>query len=285
MPPKKFFTRTKIEFFIFFIITLFIATRGYVSYASYQSFAINKEAEFEASLNHHDIVVVKSATTTIPILLYHKIGQAKAPSIHGNKVTPKYSVDTDVFDAQMKFIKDSGYTTLTTQELINDEQNHNLPAKPLVITFDDGWKSQYENALPILNKYNMHATFYIYTGVIGSPLYMSWDDLHSLLNQNMEIGDHTKTHSRLSKINADRLDEEISKSKNVLENNLHVTISDFAFPYGDYNKSVLDVVKKSGYVSARTSNQSIYNDFHDLYQLNSLYAPNSLKRLEEKLGK
>lgn len=285
--PKKFFTRTKLEFSIFFIV-LVVASRVYISYAgytSYGSFMDNTQLELEASLKHKDVVVVKSATTTIPILLYHKIGNSKVIPTRENKLSLKYSVDADTFDAQMKFLKDEGYTTLTTKELIEDEQSHNLPVKPIVITFDDGWKNQYENALPVLLKYNMHATFYIYTGVIGSSLYMSWDDLHNLVNLNMEIGDHTKSHVRLTKINPNNLDEEIVKSKSILEKNLHVTVSDFAFPYGDYNKKIIEVVKNAGYISARTSNQSIYNDFHDLYQLNSLYAPNNLATLEKKLKK
>jgi peptidoglycan/xylan/chitin deacetylase (PgdA/CDA1 family) len=183
----------------------------------------------------------------------------------------------------MQFIEKEGYTPLTIQELITDEETGILPEKPIAITFDDGWRDQYNNALPILIKYKIPATFYIYTGVIGSPAYMTWDDLQALVNLDMEIGGHTKSHPRLTKINPDKLDEEIVQSKHVLEKNLHVQVSNFAYPYGVYNDAIIKVVKGAGYISARTSNHSIYNDFKDLYQLNVLYAPRDLKTLEAML--
>ena len=194
-------------------------------------------------------------------------------------------MQADVFELQMKYILDQGYTPLTIQELTKDEQSSTLPRKPIAITFDDGWRSQYENGLPILTKYHIPSTFYIYTGVIGSPLYMTWDDLHALVDSGMEIGDHTKSHPRLTKVVSSRLDEELVQSKHVLERNLHITVSDFAYPYGNYNASIIEAVKNAGYVSARTSNKGLYNDFKDLYQLNVLYAPSDLQTLKDILSK
>jgi peptidoglycan/xylan/chitin deacetylase (PgdA/CDA1 family) len=280
---KRFFSRTMIEFLVAFITISFIAVHGYVNH---EDFIDNEKLEVETSMSNTLTSIPKTSTTTIPILVYHKISKPTIFLQQGNtKNTGKFNVQSDVFEAQIKYVIDQGYTLLTMQELIKDEQSNTLPQKPISITFDDGWRGQYENALPILTKYHIRATFYIYTGVIGSLAYMTWDDLHALVNLNMEIGDHSKSHPRLTKIDPSKLDEELVQSKHTLERNLHVSITDFAYPYGNYNSKIIEAVKNSGYISARTSNKGIYNDFKDLYQLNVLYAPKDLQTLKDMLDK
>ena len=279
---KGFFTRTKIEFLVSFIVVSLIASHGYTKY---EDFIDNEKLEIETSISNKVAPISKSSTTTIPILVYHKIGQPLSLQITNNHKSGKFNIQVGVFDSQMQFIQNQKYTPLTIQELVKAEQNNTLPLKPIVITFDDGWRSQYENALPILIKYKIPATFYIYTGVIGSSAYMTWDDLHALVNSNMEIGGHTKSHQRLTKIDPSRLEDEILGSKQVLERNLHIPVLDFAYPYGNYNESVIVAVKGAGYISARTSNKGIYNDFKDLYKLNVLYAPSDLQTLKDMLAK
>lgn len=280
--PPKFFTRTKTELFVAFIVIGLLASRGY---ASHEDFIDNEKLEVETSMSNEMTPIIRSATTTIPILVYHKISKPDLLPVKGTKPSRKFSVQADIFETQIEYIVDQGYTPLTMQDLIKDEQSNTLPQKPIAITFDDGWRSQYENALPILTKYHIPATFYIYTGVIGSPVYMTWDNLHDLINLGMEIGDHTKSHPRLTKLDPSKLDEELLQSKKILERNLHVPVTDFAYPYGDYNSTIIDAVKNAGYVSARTSKKGIYNDFKDLYQLNTIYAPNNLQTLKDLLRK
>jgi peptidoglycan/xylan/chitin deacetylase (PgdA/CDA1 family) len=279
------FTRTRVHFLIAFVC---VSVLTFYGYTHHEDFVDTEKLEIEtpATTTIQEIPVVHSGTTTIPILVYHKISTpGLLPQSKKNKARDRFSVQNVVFESQMQFIENEGYTPLTIQELINDEMSGNLPLKPIAVTFDDGWRSQYNNALPVLTKYKIPATFYIYTGVIGSPAYMTWDDLHTLVDLKMEIGGHTKTHPRLTKINPSKLDEELVQSKQVLEKNLHVHVSDFAYPYGNYNDAIIKAVKEAGYTSARTSNKGTYNDFKDLYQLNVLYAPSDLKTLQNMLHK
>lgn len=255
-----------------------ISAHGYLRYED------SIDTELETEQTRSDVRVIKSSTTTIPILVYHKISDNFLPLPEGRQPLRRFSVEKDVFEAQMQYIKKEGYTPLTVRDLIKDEQRGILPNKPIAITFDDGWRSQYKNALPILTQEKIPGTFYIYTGVIGSPAYMTWEDLHYLISLNMEIGDHTRSHPRLTKIAPSKLDEELLQSKAVLERNLHVPVTDFAYPYGAYNDSIIEALKKDGYSSGRTSNKSIYNDFKDPYRLNVLYAPSDLKTLENLLN-
>ncbi len=280
---NKLLTRTRIEFFFAFVTVILLASHGY---ASHEDFVDNKKLKLETIVSNKITPIAKSATTTIPILLYHKIGNPDLlPIANRHKPTKKFTVREDTFETQIKFIVDQGYTPITVEELIKEREANTLPPKPIVITFDDGWRSQYENALPVLIKYHIPATFYIYTGVIGSPLYMTWEDLHVLVASGMEIGDHTKSHPRLTKIDPSNLDEELVQSKKILERNLHVSVTDFAYPYGDYNSKISEAVKNAGYLSARTSKKGIYNDFKDLYQLNTIYVPNDLQTLKDLLQK
>lgn len=106
-------------------------------------------------------------------------------------------------------------------------------------------------------------------------------DLHTLVNNGTEIGDHTKNHTQLTKISPSKLNEELVQSKQTLERNLHVSVTDFAYPYGDHDSKIIEAVKNAGYVSARTSNKGIYSDFKDLYQLNTIYVPNDLQTLKD----
>lgn len=224
-----------------------------------------------------------TGTTTIPILLYHKIDHRNLLLLNENKQMLKFSVQADVFDAQMKYIVDQNYTVLTLEQLIKAKNNNTMPEKPLVITLDDGWRSQYADALPILLKYNLPATFYIYTEVIDAPLYMTWGNLQSLVEKHMEIADHTMRHPRLTKVAANTLYEELVQSRYSLEKTLHITVSDFAYPYGDYNARILQAVKDAGYTSARTTHQSKHNDFKNMYQLNTINVENDIESFKRML--
>ncbi len=223
------------------------------------------------------------STITVPILVYHKILTIDPDAAQKHTSLRKFNVDPEIFREQLSYVVENGYTVLTMHDLLEKVKEGAIPPKPLVITIDDGWRSQYENALPVLVFYNIPATFYIYTGVVGSPAYMTWDELKDLVAHGMEIGGHTKTHPRLTKVPLLRLHSELSESKTVLENKLGVNITDFAYPYGDYNDLVIKAVKQAGYLSARTSKQGMPNDFKDLYQLKVIYAPNTLERFQRML--
>jgi peptidoglycan/xylan/chitin deacetylase (PgdA/CDA1 family) len=125
--------------------------------------------------------------------------------------------------------------------------------KVAIITFDDGWKSQYENAKPILDKYNFKATFYVICDQVGKGGRLGWQEIKQLQNEGHEIGSHSMSHVNLDEISSDEQDYEIVESKNCLENNGIVAHS-FSYPFnsGDDDKHVLDEVSKH-YNSARTA--------------------------------
>jgi peptidoglycan/xylan/chitin deacetylase (PgdA/CDA1 family) len=131
------------------------------------------------------------------------------------------------------------------------------------VTFDDGWASQYQNALPILNKYGIKATFYIISGEMNdTPDYMSTAQIQNLYSQGMEIGSHTITHTDLTGVSQSKLIQEMSQSQIALQNAIGAPVVNFAYPYGAYNANTVSAGQQY-YQSQRTVNQG-YNSKDNL---------------------
>jgi peptidoglycan/xylan/chitin deacetylase (PgdA/CDA1 family) len=221
------------------------------------------------------------ATSTVaigvPILVYHIV----RPSYPTDDQAVKGLAQTpEVFEAEMKYLAESGYHVIPFSALEDHiSKNTLLPAKPIVISFDDGWGDQFKYAFPILEKYHYTATFFVFTNPIGTRGFMTWDDLRALRDAGMTIGSHTRSHPFLLKITDPViLWNEIDGSKKTLEKNLGITVNEFAYPFGRYNATTTAIVKKAGYRSARgdyvrkDSTQSI----DKLFELSALNAPTSI---------
>ena len=164
-------------------------------------------------------------------------------------------------------------------------KNTPLPPKPVVITFDDGWQSQYTNAFPLLQKYGDTATFFIYTNAIGQKHFLTWQQVKNLDAAGMTIGSHTESHPYLLKITAkQRLTEEIAGSKQIIESQLGKKINFFAYPFGHYNKTIIDAVKEAGYKAARSFYRGVYNTKDDLFTLKVIKASNNFNEFVKDLN-
>lgn len=151
-------------------------------------------------------------------------------------------VKTADFDAQMKFLSDNGYTTLFLSE-IADAPKYD---KPIVITFDDGYNDVYNNAFPILKKYNLKADFYIITDWVGGSVYVTTDMIKEMsLSGLIEIGSHTLNHSSLGSLSEINQDNELKQSKDKLEKLLNKEISTIAYPKGSYNSTTIRLAKNT----------------------------------------
>jgi len=188
-----------------------------------------------------------------PILVYHSI-------LPKNKLvlivsTNDYAFEDTMFENQMKYLHDNGFSSMTFSEINNNlNYKHSMPAKPVVITFDDGTDDNYLIALPILQKYNLKAIYFIVTDLVGKKGYLNWDQIIELPNRGMEIQSHTHTHGNLSELSEDEIERELSLSKKTLEEKLNNKINVLALPYGrGDNKTVKEIARASGYQFACTS--------------------------------
>jgi peptidoglycan/xylan/chitin deacetylase (PgdA/CDA1 family) len=177
-----------------------------------------------------------------PILLYHHISDAG----NGNR----YYVTPDVFRAQLQALRDWGYTSITTSQMVNVLINGGeLPARPVVLTFDDGNVDIYENAFPIMQEMGFVGTFYIVANRLQSHYFVNTDQLSEMINAGWEIGDHGMSHIDLT-LDHFTVGYEVASSRSVLEDALGVKINTFAYPYGKTDEFVSNKVSEYGYQAA-----------------------------------
>lgn len=184
----------------------------------------------------------------VPILMYHHI-RPLYPQLNAKE--RYYSVTPEAFEAQMIGLVRAGYTSITPDELLAALQQgtSTLPAKPVLITFDDGFKDQYRNAFPVLKRLGLKSTFFIVTQAHGQQGGALTQDMIKELDETglVTIGSHTRNHAFLTRISKQKRIEEIVRSKQDLEQLLGHPVTSFAYPYGAISPAILDEVKQAGY--------------------------------------
>jgi peptidoglycan/xylan/chitin deacetylase (PgdA/CDA1 family) len=200
----------------------------------------------------------------IPILCYHNLNPTKPGSMN---LTPQK------FEAQVKWLKDNGFTIIPLKDAVEYLQGSraSLPPKSVVISADDGWKSIYTYMYPIVRKYNIPVTLFIYPETISNGKHaLTWDELKELQHSGFfDIQGHTYSHQNfklekkhLSPSNYEKfVINELAHSKKILEDKLQIKITLLAWPFGIYNSYLEQQAKAAGYtmafsIDARTANKS-----------------------------
>lgn len=189
----------------------------------------------------------------IPILCYHNFNPTKPGSMN---LTPAR------FEEQMKWLKANGFTPISLKEAVEYLQGTRttLPPKPFVVTADDGWQSQYIYLVPLAKKYNIPVTFFIYPETISNGKNaMTWEELKELQsNALFDIQSHTYWHpnfkqekKKLSPTNYEKfVNDQLTKSKQVLEEKMGTKITLLAWPFGIYDPYLEQAAAKAGYTMA-----------------------------------
>lgn len=191
-----------------------------------------------------DDVLTAPKNISIPVVYYHAV-----------KTVPKNQLcmPPEQLEEQMKYLYDNQFQSVSLNELYDFFYgNGTLPDKPIVITFDDGYKDNYTNALPILRKYRFAATVFVTVGQDGSD-FLTREEMKELLEAGWEIESHTMTHPELSKLDQAKLKWELQKSKEVLESDLGQEVKFLAYPYGKFNEAVIKAAQEAGYIMAFTT--------------------------------
>jgi len=186
----------------------------------------------------------------IPILMYHHINDLPG---NASELEQTWTVAPKNFEAQMSWLVQNGFHAITMAQLVAHLRDHQpLPAKPIVISFDDGWAEQYAIAFPILRQHGLIGTFFVYTNPIDRSLYLSWAQLQEMTLAGMDIQAHSLSHPHLRVLPADTAYKEIAESKAILEKRLGKPVLAFNYPFGEYNPAVIEMVRRAGYQSAVT---------------------------------
>lgn len=192
----------------------------------------------------------KRQDQAIPILLYHDF----TPNLPDNDIDNFNYINTpNSFEENIKTLLENNYTFMSFKDL-NDAYNNKikLPEKPILITLDDGYYSNYEYIYPILKKYNVKASIFIVTDYIGKTInekkYLTWKQCKDMQDSNLvEIHSHSKKHVFYDKVSLKELKNDVKESYKTIEKNLgKQDLKVFAYPYGAYTKESVLMLKLNG---------------------------------------
>src|SRR5437868_8930212 len=202
-------------------------------------------------------------TAQVIVYGYHRfVNQVRRPN---TEITPQ------MFEQQMQELKNRGISVIGMQDFLAWKRGEkNIPPRCAIVTFDDGWKSQYDVAWPIMKKFGYPFTLFLYTegirgGHFGGGEAVTWEQLAEMRDAGVDIQAHSETHQDLrkpyDKVAKKKLSppeyeqwlqNEVGRCKETLEQRLGVKVNCFAVPYGFYNQHVKDVAKGLGYEAVFT---------------------------------
>ncbi len=182
----------------------------------------------------------------VPVLMYHYV-RPVTPTM--DAASRWLSVSPEHFKAQMDEIMRLGYHTITPDDLADAVNGtRKLPTKPVLLTFDDGYRDQYTDAFPILKEDHLKATFFIVSAYHVNPTNLTNDMIREVdASGFITIAAHTKHHVGLVDLKPDKRKDEIFGSKKELEDVLGHPVTAFAYPYGNFNDEVKALVRDAGF--------------------------------------
>nr|WP_307775266.1 polysaccharide deacetylase family protein [uncultured Cetobacterium sp.] len=261
---------------------------------------VSKEFSIEKIVSEIEKVyqreIVKKRKYEMPVLMYHRVIKDESEKgVHGTYVTIKQ------FDDQMKYLKSKGFQTVTFKDMLNNgyKKRFDKDKKWIMLTFDDGYKDNYENAFPILKKYGFKGIIYILDGIA----YNKWDsenkdnpekefelmtkeELLELQSSGIEFGGHTSSHPKLAELSIEKARKEIFESKAKIENILGRKLLSFAYPYGSLNEDVKKLAEDSGYpfaVATDSGGIAFSDDFFEIRRI-GIFPTNNLFNFKRKVS-
>jgi peptidoglycan/xylan/chitin deacetylase (PgdA/CDA1 family) len=209
--------------------------------------------------------------TGISILMYHQVGDFPAMERHRSTYCHYRR-----FAAQMAYLHRFGYHVISLDEALRALRGETaMPARAVVLTFDDGYENFYEYAFPVLRRYGFPSTVYLIAGLIGrnsewfaadgrdTPPLMNAERIRQLAGEGVTFGSHGVSHVKLAQVEPDTARTEIERSKRELEALLGREVRHFCYPYGSYNAAVVELARSARYASAVTCDRAAARPQHD----------------------
>lgn len=227
---------------------------------------INKKALFIAvmsvTLAAAAFIIFLNSIYRLPILMYHSIDYTQDKK---NKMV----VSPEVFEAQMKFLRDRHYNVIPLEKAVGYiSQKKRPPAKTLAITIDDGYEDNFKYAYPIFKKYNIPATIFVITGLVGKEGFMDWGQIKELDGSGLvDIESHTKSHKMLTYLDDAAVEEELFDAKRTLEKILGKEVRFLCYPMGRYDERVKAAAKRLGYKAAFATKATRLRPNYDVFEI------------------
>lgn len=200
----------------------------------------------------------------IPVLNYHQIND-----VDENVLT----VSTPEFEAQMQYLKENGYTSISPYDYMDYLKNGTpLPEKPIILTFDDGYKDNAVNALPILKKYGMKGTIFVVTDYLDRfDNYLSWADARALERDGtLIVESHTMSHADLSKLSEEEIRHEFIGSRLAIYDKLEKWCAFIVYPGGVVDDRIPRLAQEAGFYAGFTVNFGLTNPEENIYLIDRI---------------
>jgi peptidoglycan/xylan/chitin deacetylase (PgdA/CDA1 family) len=201
------------------------------------------------------------AEAAVPILMYHYVGDAPP---NADRLRRELTVDAAALDAQLAWLRDNGYTTISLDHLFDFlTGGAPLPPKPIVLTFDDGYLDAYTVAFPALKRNNQTATFFVVTDFINynNPEHATWPMLREMSDAGMRIESHSRTHIDLRKRSNAVLVWELLGPVEQIEAYTGRRPRFFCYPTGKHDAAVIKILQDIG------TNAAVTTDFGRTHRL------------------
>lgn len=201
-------------------------------------------------------------TGQINCFVYHRFGDDRYPSTN---------ISVEDFRKQLEFLKKNEYRVLTLGKALDLLDNNSLSEKTVVLTVDDGYKSFFENAMPLLREFDYPATLFINTRQFGTGDFLSVAQIKQLHAEGIEIGNHSNSHAHFVNFSKEeRLDtfrRDLERSHTIFTEKLGIHPQIYAYPYGEYTLGMQEVLKEFGYKSATAQKSGVISPFSNRFAL------------------
>jgi peptidoglycan/xylan/chitin deacetylase (PgdA/CDA1 family) len=203
------------------------------------------------------------ASHGVPVFTYHKVDWRipRDPIGDALTITPRQ------FASQLATLAEHHLRTISAADLVASLRHGHLPERAVVLTFDDGYKDDVTEALPLLRRYHDTATFYLISGTIDSPRHLTWADVRTLRDAGMEIGAHGAEHVDLRDLSAPGQAAQVRDCMLSLMRRANVDPATYAYPSGQFNATTLAVMRRAHVGAAFTMQPGFVHDLSNPYRL------------------
>ncbi len=205
------------------------------------------------------LALLSNPNKKITSFIYHRFGDDRYPSTN---------ISIAKFKAQLNYFKEENFLILNFSDAIAYLHDDRPTQKVAIITIDDGFKSFYENGLPLLEAFGFPATLFINTETVGGASYMTWEELKDAQARGIEIGNHTHSHAYFLNLpiesRYDLFRSEIRECQDLVTAHLGVSPRVFAYPYGEFDQRMKNIVAEFGFIAAAAQNSGVIYSGSDL---------------------
>jgi peptidoglycan/xylan/chitin deacetylase (PgdA/CDA1 family) len=236
-------------------------------------------------LTHTRVIPLGRSSINVPILMYHYI--RPAPSIYADYLGYRLTVTPADFTAQMDWLAAGGYNPVDFNDLrAYFSGAMPLPAKPVVLTFDDGYADLYATAYPVLKSHKFKAVAYIVTSFVGQARYVTAAQVVEMDHHGVQIASHTVDHANVARASRYSATNQLANSRTWLESLTGHSVVDFAYPSGQFSSMAIAVLQATGYDTAVTELPGTVHSRSDryLWTRERIYGGESLADFVNNLG-